>query len=122
VLSGTIAAHLPSSWAASGLFTAAINDTSNTRKLQIIAGGLAALGVFLLLFTVWFWRSSRADHGALGPLEVMGARRWRRAPMNEQINKLAEVRPAGERRSTSPNSSPGTSRPRRIVAAGASPI
>ena len=95
VLSGTIAAHLPSSWAASGLFTAAINDTSNTRKLQIIAGGLAALGVFLLLFTVWFWRSSRADHGALGPLEVMGARRWRRAPMNEQINKLAEVRPAG---------------------------
>ncbi len=95
VLSGTIAAHLPSSWAASGLFTAAIDDTSNTRKLQIIAGGLAALGVFLLLFTVWFWRSSRADHGALGPLEVMGARRWRRAPMNEQINKLDEMRPAG---------------------------
>ena len=95
MFTGTIANRLPAMWASAAPVLAGIDDTSNTRKLQIIAGGLAALGIFLLLFTVWFWRSSRADHAALGPLEVMGARRWRKAPMNEQINRLSEVRPQG---------------------------
>jgi hypothetical protein len=81
-------------WVSDSVF-GGIDDGSNTHKLQLIAAGLGAIGLFLLVFTVWFWRSTRADHSALGPLEVMGARRWRNAPVNDQLTKLAEVRPIG---------------------------
>ena len=69
-----------------------INDTASTRRVQLIAGGLAVLGIGLIGITVWFWRSTRPDPESLAPLEMMGRRRWRRLDTIEQRHRLDAVR------------------------------
>ena len=63
---------------AGGLLADSINDANSTRKVYLLAAGLALLGVVLLVATVWFWRSTRPEPELLGPLEKMGERQFRR--------------------------------------------
>jgi hypothetical protein len=78
---------------------AALGDQLSAReatlRVFLTAGGLAVLGIALLLFTIWWWRSTRPEPPALGPLEVMSERRWRAASEGER-RRLVEVhRPNG---------------------------
>jgi hypothetical protein len=72
--------------------SSSIDDTASTRRIQLMAGGLAVLGIGLIGITVWFWRSTRPDPEALAPLEIMGRRRWRRLDTIEQRHRLDDVR------------------------------
>ena len=72
--------------------SSSINDTASTRRIQLMAGGLAVLGIGLIGITVWFWRSTRPDPESLAPLEMMGRRRWRRLDTIEQRHRLDDVR------------------------------
>ena len=72
--------------------SSSINDTASTRRIQLLAGGLAVLGIGLIGITVWFWRSTRPEPEALAPLEMMGRRRWRRLDQIDQRHRLDDVR------------------------------
>ncbi len=84
----------PMSLRAAGVLADSINDTNSTRKVYMLAGGLALLGIALILITVWFWRSTRHDPELLGPLEVMGDRKFKRLEGTEQKKVLDGKRPA----------------------------
>ncbi|MFM9226832.1 MAG: hypothetical protein ACKOQ1_09470, partial [Actinomycetota bacterium] len=55
----------------------AASDTT----VNILGGGLVALGLVLLAVTVVFWRSSVEDPDVLAPLEVMADRRFARSQL-----------------------------------------
>ncbi len=76
-----------------GLLADTVNDASSTRKLYLIALGLALLGGVLLIVTVWFWRSTRPEPELLAPLEQMGARTFRQLDGRAQKELLDSVRP-----------------------------
>ena len=80
------------------LIAAALGDelTESEASLRIFltAGGLAILGLMLLLFTIWWWRGTRPEPPALGPLEVMGDRRWSTATDAERRRMIDLHRPA----------------------------
>jgi hypothetical protein len=76
-----------------GLLADSVNDVSSTRKVYLLAVGLAALGIALLIITVWFWRSTRPDPALLAPLEVMGERKFRSLDEFAQQDMLNSVRP-----------------------------
>src|SRR3954453_4130378 len=61
----------------SAVLADSINDVSSTRKVYLLAGALAVLGVLLIIVTVWFWRTTRHDPELLAPLEQMGTKRFR---------------------------------------------
>ena len=83
----------PMSLRAAGVLADSINDTNSTRKVYMLAGGLALLGIALIVITVWFWRSTRHDPELLGPLEVMGDRKFKRLEGTEQKQLLDGKRP-----------------------------
>lgn len=68
-------------------------DPENARLVWIASGGLALVGLALLIGTVLWWRNSRVEHPALAPLEVMSGRRFFKAADGEQRRMLDEVRP-----------------------------
>lgn len=76
-----------------GLLADSVNDANSTRKVYLLAAGLAALGIALVAITVWFWRSTRHDPELLAPLEVMGARRFKRLEGGVQRELLDRSRP-----------------------------
>ena len=76
----------------SGLLADSINDADSTRKVYLLAAGLALLGVVLLVATVWFWRSTRPEPELLGPLEKMGERRFRRLDGRARKDALNSAR------------------------------
>jgi hypothetical protein len=78
---------------AAGVLADTINDANSTRKVYLLAAGLAALGLALVAITVWFWRSTRHDPELLGPLEVLGDRKFRKMEGSEQRQVLEESRP-----------------------------
>ena len=47
-------------------------DPHNARLLYLASGGLLLLGLALGIGTWLWWRSSKVEHPALGPLEVIG--------------------------------------------------
>jgi hypothetical protein len=59
----------------------------------VLAALLVAIGVAMIVTTVWLVRATRADTPALGPLEVMGDRRWQRANADRRTRSLDEARP-----------------------------
>jgi hypothetical protein len=61
----------------------------------IIAALLVALGVAMIVTAVWLVRATRTDVRALGPLEVMGDRRWYRADPERRTRSLDAARPPG---------------------------
>ena len=79
--------------AAAGVLADTINDASSTRKVYLLAGGLAVLGIVLIVITVWFWRSTRHDPELLAPLETMGSRRFRKMDDGSKRQLLDAVRP-----------------------------
>ncbi|MCU1391215.1 MAG: hypothetical protein JWL72_4553 [Ilumatobacteraceae bacterium] len=76
-----------------GVLADSINDSSSTRKVYLLAGGLALLGILLVVITVWFWRSTKHDPELLAPLEVIGGRRFRRLDGGSQQVALDTARP-----------------------------
>ena len=78
---------------AAGVLADTINDANSTRKVYLLAAGLAVLGLALIAITVWFWRSTRHDPELLGPLEVLGDRKFRRLEGSEQRDVLDKTSP-----------------------------
>lgn len=85
---------------ASGVAADSFSDPENARIIYLVAGGLVFVAVALAVGTVWWWRSSKTEHPALGPLEVMGSRRWWRSDYNERVRRLQEARPDGSQLGT----------------------
>ena len=63
---------------------------------------LILLGVGLLVVTAWFWRSTRPDPEALGPLVAMSDRRFVTLGPIEKRRALDEARPAPEANEVAP--------------------
>jgi hypothetical protein len=61
----------------------------------VLVAVLVALGLTMIVLAIWLVRSTRSDAPALGPLEAMGDRSWRRADALRRQETLAEARPAG---------------------------
>lgn len=78
-------------WAA--IDTESVSDSGSSNTVMIVSVGLILFGVALLGVTVWFWRVTRPDPDALGPLAVMSDRDFfRRGPI-EQRRSLDVARP-----------------------------
>ena len=73
----------------------AIDDVSATRRIQLIIAVLATAGVLLGALTVWLWRSTKPTLEVLGPLEVMGKKRFWRGDQNSRQRALDAARPDG---------------------------
>lgn len=80
---------------AGALWGTQITDPENERLIYLSAGGLLLLAIALAVGTVWWWRNSRVEHPALGPLEVMGTRSWWKGDWTARRRRLDEVRPVG---------------------------
>ena len=76
-----------------GVFADTVNDPNSTRKVYLLAGALALLGLLLIAITVWFWHSTRHDPALLAPLETMGQRRFRTLDGGAQQQVLDSARP-----------------------------
>lgn len=70
-----------------------VSDPSNQRIITVVTIGLVLLGVAVVGVTVWFWRSTRPEPPALGPLEEMSRRRFRELPDDARQERLDAVRP-----------------------------
>jgi hypothetical protein len=53
---------------------------------------LIVVGLALTAVTVWFWRSARLDNPVLGPLEVMGDKRFVAADQATRKEMLRKAR------------------------------
>lgn len=71
-------------------------DPANARIIQLAALGLFVIAVLLGVGTWWWWKQSKVEHPALGPLEVMGTKRWWKSDFTERRRALEAVRPAHE--------------------------
>lgn len=101
---GAGAVAIGSAARAQDLDTETVGDSGSTTTVRLVVLLLVLLGLVLTAVTVWFWRSTRPDHPALGPLEVMSSRRFARLGALEQQRRLDAARPEGaepERRSRS---------------------
>ena len=74
---------------------------------------LSALGVVMLLLTMWLVRSTRPERALLARLELMGTRRWRKATVQAKQQYLEA---ATVPRSKDATPSGGIERPRELVA------
>ena len=72
----------------------ALVGSTGTTVLVLVAA-LVLLGVAMICLTVWLVRSTRRDHVALGPLEVMGDRGFRREDPDARAGRLTGARPDG---------------------------
>lgn len=78
-----------------GTLAGELTDTEAAVRVYAAAGGLTVLGLLLLLFTIWWWRGTRPEPPALGPLEAMGDRRWVTASEPDRRRLVDDHRPAG---------------------------
>jgi hypothetical protein len=82
-------------WRAGALLAeGTFEDPTNARVIYIAAGGLLLLALLLGVGTWWWWRSAKVEHPALGPLEVMGSRTWRKGDFNNRVKTIEQARPA----------------------------
>jgi hypothetical protein len=70
-------------------------SASTGTTVAMLAAALVLLGLGMIALAVWLVRSTRSDPQALGPLEVMGGRRWRKADADRRQVNLDTARPAG---------------------------
>jgi hypothetical protein len=68
---------------------------STGTTVAVLVALLVVLGVVMIAVAMWLVRSTRSDHPALGPLETMGDRSFRRASTDRQATRLAASRPPG---------------------------
>lgn len=69
------------------------DDTSASNRVLAVVLALVLLGVALLAYTIWFWRSTKPESSALAPLELIGTRKFRKADDERRKRALATVRP-----------------------------
>jgi len=77
------------------MVTVAVGDPGRTGVVVASVVVLGVLGIVLAATAVWLYRSTAATHRALGPLELMGERSWRRSDPVFQRRQLDAVRPEG---------------------------
>jgi hypothetical protein len=81
-------------WTTAGIIAdGTFDDPENARIIYLAVGGLLLLAVGLGLGTWYWWRNAKVEHPALGPLEVMGSRRWWRSDFNDRRRQLDAARP-----------------------------
>ncbi len=73
--------------------TESVSDAGSSITVLVVSLALVALGLALLAVTIWFWRLTRPDPDALGPLVVMSDHDFfQRGPI-EQRRSLDAARP-----------------------------
>jgi hypothetical protein len=70
-------------------------STSTGATVAMLVAVLVLLGLGMIAVAVWLVRSTRTDPRALGPLEVMGDRRWRKGDADRRRANLDTARPEG---------------------------
>ena len=68
-------------------------DPENARIIYLAVAGLLVLAIVLGVGTWYWWRTSKVEHPALGPLEMMGSRPWRKGDFNSRAKFLEAARP-----------------------------
>lgn len=79
----------------SAVLGAELTESQAALRVFLAAGGLVVAGLSLLVLTIWWWRHTRPEPPALGPLEVMGDRKWATAADSERRRLIEEFRPVG---------------------------
>lgn len=77
-----------------GLDTTTVSDAGNTRVVLIVTLLLIVLGIGLGILNVWFWRKTKPDPEALGPLVEMSSRKFADLDLIEQRHRLDQLRPS----------------------------
>jgi hypothetical protein len=77
-----------------GSVAAELSDGEAALRVYLAAGGLVLLGGLLLALTIRWWRGTRPEPPSLAPLEVMGERKWAKAPDADKQRLLEQYRPA----------------------------
>lgn len=77
-----------------GLDTTTVNDAGNTRIVVIVTFLLIAVGIALGVLNVWFWKKTKPDPEALGPLVEMSSRKFAELELIEQRHRLDQLRPS----------------------------
>jgi hypothetical protein len=77
-----------------GLDTTTVNDAGNTRIVVIVTFSLIAIGIALGVLNVWFWKRTKPDPEALGPLVEMSSRKFAELELIEQRHRLDQLRPS----------------------------
>ena len=73
--------------------TESVSDAGSSNVVLAVTLALVVIGSALLTVTVWFWRSTRPDPDALGPLVVMSEQRFVTLGPIEQRRSLDRARP-----------------------------
>jgi hypothetical protein len=68
---------------------------STGTTVAVLVAVLVLLGLAMIVVALWLVRSTRTDPAALGPLEVMGERRWRKGDPDVRKANLDTARPQG---------------------------
>lgn len=77
-----------------GLDTTTVNDAGSTRIVVLVTLSLIALGIGLGMLNIWFWRKTKPDPEALGPLVEMSSRKFLDLELIEQRHRLDQLRPS----------------------------
>ena len=77
-----------------GLDTTTVNDAGSTRIVVIVTFLLIAFGTGLGVLNVWFWKKTKPDPEALGPLVEMSSRKFVDLEPIEQRHRLDQLRPS----------------------------
>jgi hypothetical protein len=77
------------------LLASELTESQASLRVYLAAGGLALLGVALLVLTVWWWRTTRPESPVLGPLEVMSDRGFMKARHMDRQRLVDTHRPSG---------------------------
>ena len=77
-----------------GLDTTTVNDAGSTRIVVIVPLLLIVLGIGLGVLNVWFWKQTKPDPEALGPLVEMSSRKFAELEPIEQRHRLDQLRPS----------------------------
>jgi hypothetical protein len=77
-----------------GIDTTTVNDAGSTRIVVIVTFLLIVLGLGLGVLNVWFWKKTKPDPEALGPLVEMSSRKFAELEPIEQRHRLDQLRPS----------------------------
>ena len=77
-----------------GIDTTTVNDAGSTRIVVIVTLLLIVLGIGLGVLNVWFWKQTKPDPEALGPLVEMSSRKFAELEPIEQRHRLDQLRPS----------------------------
>ena len=76
-----------------GVDTNTITDSGSTNTVLLVTALLALAGLVMAGLTVWYWRGTKPDPEALGPLVTMSRRGFATLDPIEQRRQLDRLRP-----------------------------